>query len=102
MVQMPRRHDREELHKQLNTTFQIHFAPDAVMDAELISVSEVREMGSYESFSITFLVPGDCPIWQHTYRIDHPEMGEMALFLVPTGKSDGGATYVSLFNYSKK
>jgi hypothetical protein len=99
---MSRRYKREELSEHLNTTFQIHFTPDIVMDAELVSVSEIVEMGSYESYSITFLVPDECPIAQQIYPIAHPEMGSMEFFLVPSGKDQKGTTYVSVFNYQKE
>lgn len=99
---MSQRYKREDLKKQLNTIFQIHFTPDMVLDAELISVSEVTEMGPYESFVLTFLVPAECPIQQQIYQLDHPEMGEMELFLVPSGKDDKGTTYASVFNYQKQ
>jgi hypothetical protein len=99
---MSERYRREDLAEQLNTTFQIHFTPDMVMDAQLIDVSELQEMGSYESFTIAFLVAEDCPIQQQIYPIGHAEMGEMELFLVPSGKDERGATYVSVFTYSKE
>jgi len=97
---MGKRYRREDLSEQLDTAFQIHFTPAMVVDAELINVSEVQEMGSYESFTITFLVTADCPIEQKTYLIGHAKMGEMELFLVPSGKDEKGTTYVSVFTYS--
>jgi hypothetical protein len=93
---------RDDLAEQLNTTFQIHFALDMIMDAELIAVSEITKMGPFESFAITFLVPDDCPIHQQIYPIDHPEMGLIELFLVPSGKDEKGTTYVSTFSYRKE
>jgi hypothetical protein len=72
------------------------------MDAELIAVSEITELGPYESFTITFLVPDHCPIHQQIYPIDHPHIGKMKLFLVPSGKDEKGTSYVSTFSYSKE
>lgn len=99
---MSRRYKRDEFIEQLNTTFEINFTPDIVKDAELIQVSELQEMGPYESFTITLLVPEDCPIYQQIYGIDHAKMGHLELFLVPSGKDEKGTTYVSVFNYSKE
>lgn len=99
---MPQRYYRDDLAALLNTTFQIHFTPEIVMDAELIVVSEMIESGPFESFSITFLIPEDCPIYQHIYQIEHPEMGRFELFLVPSGKDAKGTTYVSTFSYTKE
>lgn len=99
---MSRRYKRADLSEHLNTTFQIHFTPDIVMDAELVSVSEIIEMGSFESYTITFLVRDECPIAQQIYPIDHPEIGNMELFLVPSGKDEKGTTYVSVFNYQRE
>lgn len=98
---MSERCSRDALAAQLNTTFQIHFAPETIMDAKLFEVSEIKQMGPYESFTITFLVPEDCPIEQRMYQIDHPQIGSKKLFLVPSGKDQNGTTYVSVFNYSK-
>jgi hypothetical protein len=99
---MSRRYKRDDFTEQLNTTFEINFTPDIVKDAELIQVSNLEGTGNYESFSITFLVPEDCPIYQQIYPIDHAEMGNLELFLVPSGKDEKGTTYVSVFNYPKE
>lgn len=99
---MSRRYKRDDFTEQLNTTFEINFTPDIVKDAELIQVSELQEMGPYESFTITLLVPEDCPIHQQIYPIDHAKMGNLELFLVPSGKDEKGTTYVSVFNYQKE
>lgn len=99
---MSRRYQRDEFAEQLNTTFQIHFTPEIVMNAELISVSEIMGMGSYESYTTTFLVPEECPIAQQIYPVDHPEIGRLELFLVPSGKDEKGTTYASVFNYQKE
>ena len=96
------RYRREDFLDQLDTTFQIHFTPEIVMDAELINVSDIQEAGPYESFMTTFLVAEDCPIRQQIYHIKHTGMDEMDLFLVPSGKDEKGTTYVSVFSYSKE
>jgi len=99
---MSRSYKRDEMAAHLNSTFQIHFSPDIVKDAELINVSELTEMGGYESFSISLLIPEECPIQQRIYQIGHPEIGEMELFIVPSGKDEKGTTYASIFNYKKE
>jgi len=99
---MSRRYKRDDFTEQLNTTFEINFTPDIVKDAELVNVSTLEANGNYESFTITFLVSEDCPIYQQIYGIDHAEMGNLELFLVPSGKDEKGTTYVSVFNYSKE
>jgi len=99
---MSRRYRRDDLAPQLNTRFQIHFTPEIVRDAELISVSDTTTIGPYESFAITFLIPDECPVHQQTYAIDHPKMGRIQLFLVPSGKDEKGTTYLSTFSYKKE
>lgn len=99
---MSRALKRDDLAEQLNTTFQIHFTLDTIKNAELIAVSEVTKMGPFESFAITFLIPDECPIHQQIYSIDHPEMGLIELFLVPSGKDETGTTYVSTFSYREE
>jgi hypothetical protein len=99
---MSRRYKRDDFTEQLNTTFEINFTPDIVKDAELIQVSDLEGTGNYESFSITFLVSEDCPVYQQIYPIDHAKMGNIELFLVPSGKDEKGTTYVSVFNYPKE
>jgi hypothetical protein len=98
---MSRRYTRDELAAQLNSTFQLHFSPEIVKDAVLAEVSELKGMGPYESFVITFLIPDECPVQQRIYQLVHPEIGEMELFLVPSGKDEKGTTYASVLSYKK-
>ena len=52
-----------------------------------------------ESFSLVFAGPGRPMLEQRTYRLAHPVIGELEIFLVPIGYSaEGGLLYEAVFN----
>ncbi|HYR63822.1 MAG TPA: hypothetical protein VET24_14480 [Actinomycetota bacterium] len=53
--------------------------------------------GFREPFSLQFLGPRSPVLPQGTYRLTHPKVGALDLFLVPIGASDAGVTYEVVF-----
>jgi hypothetical protein len=53
--------------------------------------------GYREPFSIDLLGPRSPVQRQGIYRLSHPMMGDLELFLVPVGASDAGVTYEAVF-----
>lgn len=47
----------------------------------------------FEQFSLLFAGPPEPVLPQGTYRFLHPSLGELALFMVPVGKSVKSAQY---------
>jgi hypothetical protein len=50
------------------------------------------------SFSILFRGPTTPALEQATYILNHAELGELTLFLVPIAADDTGRTYEAVFN----
>ena len=91
----------ETFSERLCETFRIY--PDASnpLEVELISATalgERPEEGRHrQPFSIVFRGPGDILLPQHIYRMEHPEIGDFELFLVPIGPDEKGLRYEAIF-----
>jgi hypothetical protein len=55
-----------------------------------------------ERFSLFFHGPDDIMLKQGTFTLDHPEMGEITLFMVPIGRDERGVRYEVVFNYTRE
>jgi len=86
----------------LNQMFRIQLEGIEPIDLELASVTEVGEARSAEHrrpFSLIFLGPVSSQyLVQHIYRLEHPQMGALDLFLVPLGPEQGRMQYEAIFN----
>ena len=71
--------------------------PLTLDSAELLPTSFARP-GIRPPFSLMFTGAGDLILPQRIYQLTHPEMGELAIFLVPLGKGENGARYQATFN----
>lgn len=49
-------------------------------------------------FSLTFEGPQQPLLPQRIYRVEHPELEAMEIFLVPVSRSDQGVQYEAVFN----
>lgn len=69
------------------------------VEVELTEVSRLREgaEGRRASFSIVLRGPAEPVLPQGTYRLEHDELGEFDLFLVPVGPDDEGMRYEAVF-----
>jgi len=82
----------------VNQKFTIYFAPDNISEAELIEVADRTRTTRQEQFSLLFKAPDTAPIEQGLYEVEHPELGRMALFLVPIGKDETTIKFEAVFN----
>jgi len=93
----------EELKKSsfaphLNSKFEIFTDFTGIVEGELVDVSE-HNQENLECFSLLFKVPKDKFFDQKLYKINHPKMGEINLFLVPVVHEKQDAYYYeSVFN----
>lgn len=89
--------------KHLNTNFRIELESSQAVEIKLIAVTprvvEAHEQAGMERFSVTFAGPADLFLQQQIYRVTHPEMGELEIFLVPIGKEADGFRYEAVYNY---
>jgi hypothetical protein len=94
----------ESFRPHQGTVFVLEVGPATTADLALV---EVRATGveafkggptpPRPPFALTFRGPL-APIYaQRTYRLRHPAMGELELFLVPIGRSAAGADYEACF-----
>lgn len=54
--------------------------------------------GTRPPFSLIFVGKDPCILPQRIYRMEHEELGELAIFLVPVGKDAEGSSYQATFN----
>lgn len=85
----------------LHQTFTVRLEGIEPIELELDLVTE-RGRGFHpekrQPFSLQFLGPVSSQyLLQHTYRLEHPEMGVLDLFLVPLGQEAGRMRYEAIF-----
>lgn len=89
-------------YENLNTKFRVNVESTEPIELELAEVelrkSEPNEQEGMERFSVFFYGPDNMFLPQQTYELSHPEMGELAIFLVPIGRDERGFLYEAVFN----
>jgi hypothetical protein len=73
----------------LGSTFEL-LSLDASMRARLLRVSPRVCADGWESFSLLFEGKGPSPFGQGMVDVQHPELPDHPLFLVPIGPAQGG------------
>lgn len=95
----------EEFSKHVNTTFHVKFS-DGQVDLDLDEVKGYRnkavEREGMERFSLYFQGPSKPHLPQHAYLLQHDQMGEFEIFLVPVSQDQRGFRYEAVFNYFKE
>ena len=81
-----------------NSGFVATFGDGSQTGLSLVNVSSLNENGVTRSFSLMFRAPGEVSAEQNTYRLSHPELGEMDIFLVPVKRDAEGLYFESVFN----
>ena len=71
--------------------------PNAALRLVLAEVEELGQGQFRRAFSLRFLGPAQPILPQAIYRLDHPVMGALEIFLVPLGPKDGGMRYEAVF-----
>jgi len=90
--------EHAEFAKHLNTKFRFRLNETETVEAELTDVSELLVSPRQERFSIVFRTSNDFLLEQGQRIIEHDEMGELILFLVPIGRDEDGTYYEAVFN----
>jgi hypothetical protein len=76
------------------------FALDAPQPVELVLHAVVALgpwPGGRQPFSLTFRGPDEPRLAQATYRLEHPELGALEIFIVPVGHDGDGLSYEAIF-----
>ncbi len=86
----------------LNQEFLIQLEGTAAIGLELVEVAEWGEASGknrHRPFSLIFLGPVSRHyLPQHTYPLEHQEMGTLDLFIVPLGPQGGRMQYQAIFS----
>ncbi|SMC29658.1 hypothetical protein SAMN02745857_03994 [Andreprevotia lacus DSM 23236] len=83
----------------VGTTFNVHLSSEHALSLQLQEVRQPNTMPpGYEVFSLIFHGVSAQPLPQGTYALQHAELAEQAIFLVPVGKRDHGFEYQACFN----
>ncbi len=88
----------ENFQPHRKTIFSSRIETDDVK-LELETVDILGEQKDGRSFSLVFVLDSGSPLAQGTYLLNHPAMGELALFLVPImPDKQERPSYESIFN----
>lgn len=83
----------------LNQDFEIVF-PDGVLPVKLVEARPlgVRPESIREPFSLAFVAGRPLQLPQGTYKMRHPQLGEMEIFLVQVAADQSSSTFEAVFN----
>ena len=95
--------DHATFARHVGETFTLRLADQQTLTVDLIAAKSRRWPGSPVSapdrpFSLEFLSRGPAPLPQRIYRLEHPTLGALDLFLVPLGPEGGGMRFEAVFN----
>ena len=91
--------DRDRFAEELGSSFTAKDADGRTVDLELVEVTELRERPHQVSFAIVFLTPKSAAVGQGLYDLQHENLGEMQLFLVPVGIKEERMQLEAVFNF---
>ena len=90
----------------MNTFFSIHLSPVTDLAVELVEVTEKGGMdrqqpsaaAHQERFSVVFRGARERLLEQAMYHMQHDQLGDLELFLVPVGQDQTCVYYEAVFN----
>ena len=95
----------KEFLNYVNTSFLATIDGGKEANLELVEVktysSKQEEQSGMERFSVYFTGPLEPHLPQGLYRLEHNQMGDFEIFLVPISRNDEGFRYEAVFNYFK-
>jgi hypothetical protein len=89
---------RAQFASHVNSRFDVEPGNGAPLSLELVEVEEGRSSPDHEQFALVFRAPRDMPAQQGTYRVKHPVLGALDLFLVPVGREGDDLLLEAVFN----
>ena len=94
---------REIFAQHLNSKVRIKHGSLNAVELELITADEVKSSNpQQEQFSIVFRGANETPLGQGMYRMEHDQMGEFDIFLVPINRDQEGMYYEAFFNRQRQ
>jgi hypothetical protein len=86
----------------IGEVFTILVSEDVALDSTLVQVREAEWAFSPEEkrtpFSLYFQSRDQRVFPQRIYQLQHPVLGELEIFLVPTARNGEGVLYEAVFN----
>ena len=98
-MSVPTSLDRYRPH--LNEAFTLHCEGHPSVELTLTAANPKIDDDVQCCFSLLFLGPDEL-LPQSLYRLEHPVLGELTLFLVPVQKKKSGIVYEAVFNLLKE
>jgi hypothetical protein len=89
---------KESLTENIATRFKASLEGTDSVELELVSVDELASAPGQEQLSVIFRGPLNIALPQTTYNIEHEQLGNFGLFLVPVGIEKEGRVYEAFFN----
>ncbi len=83
---------------RLNSKFLFKYEPDGEVEMELIEAEDVGSNPRQIQFSIVFRGPLNPFLQQAMYPVEHEELGEFKLFIVPIKQDQEHYYYEAVFN----
>ncbi len=96
---------REDFLPHIGSAFRVEGAT-AFVELKLVEALElgpkpprlVKAGSRASAFSLRFRGPDQPFLPQQVWRLGHPQLGELRIFLVPIGREDDGFLYEAIFN----
>ena len=85
----------EHFSARVGEGFRVELGDDRTCDLTLVEAEPIR--GSENAFSLIFQGPPDVPLAQHTYGLEHDDLGRLPIFLVPVSQQQDGFLYEAVF-----
>lgn len=89
----------------LGKAFQLETDLESCLTLQLIEAKQLfsRQNANLpvkrsEPFALVFRGPQNLPLAQATYQLQHDQLGELAVFLVPIDQDEEGFYYEAIFN----
>lgn len=90
----------ESFAKELGTSFQLDYGPEAPLRLELIEATPGKQnsVGARRvPFSLLFRGPQQPVLPQKIYPLEHERLGRLEIFIVPLGPDGEGMRYEAIF-----
>lgn len=89
----------------LGEVFQLEADVESCLTLQLMEAKQLfssqnanLQIKRSEPFALVFRGPQNLPLVQATYQLQHDQLGELAIFLVPIDQDEEGFYYEAIFN----
>ena len=84
--------------ESVNTKFRVQQESKDTVELDLVQVSVGIATPRNEQFALLFHGPQNPFLPQSIYHVEHDQLGELDIFLVPVGRDQNGFQYEAVFN----